>query len=132
MPPPIVVTLTTDKVYHRPGEAVVMTMTVRNVGLEPILLQFGSSQRFDFFVRHVPSNEVVWQWSFGRQFLWVMGGETLEPGETRIFKEEWKQVNNANAKVPTGLYKLEGVVTSYEPAALLSNPAFIQIARRLF
>ena len=131
-PVPVIVTLTTDKVYYRPGEPVIVTMTVRNIGSDPVTLRFNSSQRYDFFARQVPSGQVVWQWSFGKYFLWVLGAETLLPGETRVLTEEWKQQTNSNAQVPTGIYRLDGVVTCSTPAAISSNPAFIQIGRRLF
>jgi hypothetical protein len=131
-PVPVTVTLTTDKVYYRLGDPVVMTMTIRNVGTQPVTLKFNSSQRYDFFVRHIPTNQVVWQWSFDRFFLWVLGGETLQPGETRVVKEEWRQSKNGGGQVPTGTYRLDGIVTSFDPAAIPSNPTFIQIGLRLF
>lgn len=131
-PVPVTVTLTTDKIYYRPGEPVILTMTVRNIGSQPVTLLFNASQRYDFLIRHVPTGQVVWQWSLGKQFLWVLGTETLQPGEVRVVKEEWKQLSNANALVPTGFYRLDSVVTSSTPAALPSNPGFIQIGRRLF
>lgn len=131
-PPPIMVTLATEKVYYRPGEPVVMRLVVRNVGAHPVTLRYGSSQRYDFLVRHVPSGEVVWQWSFNRYFLWVLGAETLEPGETRIVMEEWRQQSNAGGPVRTGIYRLEALLPTYEPDPLPSNWTFITIGRRLF
>jgi hypothetical protein len=130
--PPVTVTLSTDRVYYRPGEPVVMRITVRNVGTEPVTLRFPSSQRYDFVVRHITTGEVVWQWSFNRYFLWVLGTETLEPGEMRVLQEEWKQQTNLGNQVKTGIYRLEAVLPTWEPEPMLSNWSFIQVGRWLF
>jgi hypothetical protein len=135
---PVTVTLSTDRVYYRPGEPVVMRLTIRNTGTEPVTLHFSSSQRYDFAVRNVVTGELVWNWSFDRYFLWVLGAETLEPGETRVIAEEWKQQSNLGNQVRTGIYRLEGVLPTWtpepdwEPNPMLSNWSFIQIGRRLF
>jgi hypothetical protein len=130
-PLPVTVSLATDRIYYRPGEPVVMRITVRNVGTETVTLRFPSSQRYDFVVRHI-TGEVVWQWSANRYFLWVLGAETLEPGETRVITEEWKQQNNLGNQVRTGIYRLESVLPTWEPEPMLSNWSFIQVGRRLF
>jgi hypothetical protein len=136
--PPVTVTLATDRVYYRTGEPVVMRLTIRNVGTEPVTLNFSSSQRYDFVVRHVVTGEVVWNWSFDRYFLWVLGAVTLDPGETWVIAEEWKQQTNPGNQVRTGIYRLEGVIPTWspelnwEPRPLLSSWSFIQIGRRLF
>lgn len=132
LPPPVTVTLTTDRVYYRPGEPVVMRLVLRNVGTEPVTLFFPSSQRYDFVVRHITTGEVVWNWSFDRYFLFVMGAETLAPGETRVMTEEWKQQTNAGSQVRTGIYRLESVLPTWDPEPMPSNWTFIQIGRRLF
>lgn len=136
-PPSVKVSLSTDRVYHRPGEPVVMKMTIRNVGIDPVTLHFSSSQRYDFVVRNVVTGEVVWNWSFNRYFLWVLGAATLQPGETWVIAEEWKQQNNLGNQVKTGIYRIESVLPAWqldpwEPAAILSNWSFVQIGRRLF
>jgi Intracellular proteinase inhibitor len=131
-PVPLTITLTTDGAFYRSGQVVQMKMTIRNLGAEPITLRFNTSQRYDFVVRRVPDGAVVWQWSFNRYFLLSLGAETLAPGESREVIEVWNQQTNAGQPVPTGTYRLEGIVTSSDPAPLLSNPTFIQIGRRLF
>lgn len=131
-PPTVTVSLATDRIYYRAGDPVLMRMTIKNVGTEPTTLRFGSSQRFDFVVRHITTGEVVWQWSFDRYFLWVLGGATLQPGESWVITEEWKQQNNGGNQVRTGIYRLEGVLPIWDPGPMMSNWSFIQIGRRLF
>jgi Intracellular proteinase inhibitor len=130
-PVPLTITLTTDGVYYRSGQPVRIKMVIRNNGVAPITLRFNTSQRYDFLVRRVPDRAVVWQWSFNRYFLLTLGAETLDPGETREVAEVWNQQTNAGQPVLTGIYRLEGIVTSFDPAPLLSNPTFIQIGLRL-
>jgi Intracellular proteinase inhibitor len=120
---PVAVTLTTDRVVYLPGQPVRMTLTLRNMGTTPVTLRFANSQTYDLRIRHVPSGAVVWQWSWHRVFLQVLLEQTLLPGETREVIAVWMP------QVPPSCYRVEAVVTSYDPGPFASNPRWVQIGR---
>jgi hypothetical protein len=55
----------------------VMRLTVRNSGGEPLVLDFGSSQRFNIVIYNSDGKE-VYNWMATRLFLAVTGRETVQ------------------------------------------------------
>ena len=74
-------------------DVVRLTLHVTNTSGAPIELQFTSGQRYDFQVVEVDDagqvGETVWTWSADKSFMQAVGVETLEPGRSLTFTEEW-------------------------------------------
>ena len=69
-------------------DSVQLEIHVTNVTSSPIVLEFTSTQRYDFTVA-TGAGEGVWTWSAARSFAQVMESETLQPGESRRYMETW-------------------------------------------
>lgn len=104
-------TVTTNKTNYAVGETVVITLTLTNDTGTTQTYNFSSSQRYDVIIGR--GGNKVWQWSDGRFFAQMMGSETLQPGESRVYTVEWNQTNSAGNQVPTGTYTVVGQITSY-------------------
>lgn len=102
----------TDQETYRPGETVLFTMTWRNETEEVREYLFPNAQRFD--IRITRNGEKVWQWSDGRLFAQVMTTLILPPGDSRVFKAEWKQVDEDGRPVPPGEYQAEAWIVKTE------------------
>lgn len=87
------------------AEAVRFTLNLTNAGTTPVVLEFPSSQRYDFAVE-APSGETVWTWSADRSFAQMLGADTLAAGATVEYEAEW-----ASGRRP-GQYVAVGRVTS--------------------
>jgi len=102
----ILVETRTDKGKYSLGEEVEMSVTVTNLGLNPVELFFASAQHYDFIVSK--GDEEVWRWSNGKVFAMVLETLLLEPGEKQTYKETWKLKD----KVKPGEYEVIGIITS--------------------
>ncbi|MDR7416903.1 MAG: BsuPI-related putative proteinase inhibitor [Armatimonadota bacterium] len=98
----------TDRARYGQGEPVRMELRVHNRGFRPVTFEFSTTQRYDFRVLR-PDGTVVWQWSHDRVFAQVLGTLVLQPGEVRIERETWTQVDNEGRPVPPGRYVVEGL-----------------------
>lgn len=94
--------LRVDKAVYRRGEPIVMTLSKSNISNRTITLDYTTSQRVDFRLRH--RGQIIWTWSEGRVFLPVTGRETFRPGETKVYRE----VFTDTARLETGIYRLVG------------------------
>ncbi len=70
------------------SDSVGMTLHVLSAASTPLVLEFASSQRAEFWVR-AASGETVWMWSAARSFAQVTGQETLAPGGSLAFSGVW-------------------------------------------
>ena len=93
-------------------DTVVLEIHVTNMAASPIVLEFTSTQRYDFEVS-TPEGEALWRWSAARSFAQVMEQETLQPGETRRYMETWVGDGRDGDFVATGW-----VVSSNYPVEL--------------
>lgn len=107
---PITVTATIEKSRFAPGEPVALTVTIRNTGSAPAVLEFSSGQRVDYVIRR--GDREVWRWSHDRAFTQALGTLTLAPGEERRYPERWPQVTNEGQTVEPGTYAFVGIVTA--------------------
>jgi hypothetical protein len=98
----------TDRARYGRGEPVRMELRVHNRGFGPVAFEFTTSQRYDFRVLR-PDGTLVWQWSHDRAFAQVFGTLVLQPGEVRIERETWWQVDKQSRPVPPGRYVVEGL-----------------------
>jgi hypothetical protein len=96
----------TDKKEYRPDETVVMTLVLQNEGPEAREYRFYTAQRFDVTAER--EGQQLWQWSHDRLFAQVMTMLVIQPGDSRVFKAEWKQTDLRGRKVPRGIYTLRG------------------------
>jgi len=92
----------------------VMKLTVFNHSAIPATFNFTSSQRYDFEIYY--EGERVWRWSENRSFLDVMGQITLVPGQSLVYKENFKLAKIEDGRkvpIPEGDYTLKGRLTAY-------------------
>ena len=99
----LIITISTDKPEYFVTQKVNFVLTIKNKGLNPIMLNFSTSQRYDFVI--LKGKNKIWVWSRDKVFLQVLGSEILEPGEAKSYSETWTPTE-------TGDYTLIGIVTS--------------------
>ncbi|CAN5677817.1 hypothetical protein BH23GEM10_BH23GEM10_04350 [soil metagenome] len=73
---------------HVEDGAVHLELHVTNVTSGPLVLEFGTSQRYDFAVDHL-NGEGAFRWSAARSFARVLGTEELAAGESRRYTASW-------------------------------------------
>lgn len=95
--------LQTPKSSYRLGEPIPLKFEVINTGATPVELTFPTGQRFDLLIRR--EGELIWRWSFGKQFIQVVSQVRLEPDQVLSFEVEWPQVDNLGNAVPPGRYE---------------------------
>lgn len=69
-------------------DSVALALHVTNSGTQPLVLEFTSTQRYDFQVQ-TASGETVWTWSMDKMFGQMMGSETIGAGESRAYRASW-------------------------------------------
>jgi hypothetical protein len=92
------------------GEAVVMTLQVRNVLDRSVSLTFPSAQSHDFIVRK--GKKIIWRWSHGMMFAQVLRRHEVAPGKTMSFEYEWDQITIDGERPGLGRYTVQGVVAT--------------------
>ncbi len=95
--------LTTDRHTYQPGEVAKLQMKVFNPTEEAQILQFRTSQQFDFSARN-PDGETVWKWSQGLMFAQMLTQKALQPGEGYSVTADW----TLPADLPPALYRVSG------------------------
>lgn len=70
------------------GDSARLEIHVTNVASSPIVLEFMTTQRYDFEVSS-PDGDPVWRWSADMAFGEALGSESLEPGESRRYEATW-------------------------------------------
>lgn len=130
-PPPMKVVIDAEKLGISPREAkppvqgifettldarqqegkVRLTLSLRNISGEDLLLTYGSGQQYDFFVYN-EQHEEVYRWSYDKSFITVIWNKELGIDEEVIFEEEWALEDNEGEPVPAGRYIVKGQVMS--------------------
>jgi hypothetical protein len=87
-------------VQVEPG-SVRFTLNVTNASAGPVVLEFPSSQRYDFSVEST-AGETLWTWSADRSFAQVVGADTLAAGATVTYEAEWVAERRPGAYVAVG------------------------------
>ena len=96
------------------GDSVRLELHVTNATEAPLLLEFPTSQRYDFAV--LEGGAEVWRWSSDMMFAQALGTEELLPGESRRYMTNWPVPGRA------GDYVAEGRLTSTNyPVALRTS-----------
>lgn len=100
-----------------PWPTVQATLVVRNWTDFPVEFTFPTSQRFDFIVRDTQNREVL-RWSDGRQFLQVVGRETLN-NKARRYSADIELRSREGKMLPDGSYSLAGYLTTQDAGSAL-------------
>ena len=87
-------------------DSVRFNLYVTNTSETAVVLNFPSSQRYDFAVE-TTGGEVIWRWSAARSFAQAIGQETLGPGESLQYEAAW-----APDRPRSGTYVAVGELTS--------------------
>ena len=82
-------------------ERVHFVLHLSNPTANPVQLDFGDAQRFDFDVRDA-GGAPVWRWSADRAFAQVVGQETVAPGATLTYEAEWRPDKGPGSYTVTG------------------------------
>lgn len=98
----LVATLFTDRSAYALGNAVTLRLVLRNVSAASVTLEFSSGQRYDFAIED--TRAPMWRWSASQMFAQVLGGETLAPGDSLVYSEQFK------GELPAGPYRAVGTI----------------------
>ena len=101
----------TGKSAYKLGEKVEILYRVANVGKEPYVFSFPSSQWYDFNVKKL--DEEIWEWSYNKLFATVITNFGLNPGEYKEFIENWNMLYNNGYQIKTGNYFISGTLGSF-------------------
>ncbi len=105
------------------GDPITLVLTVRNRLGTSVEVDFPSARTFDFVVVRQNTDNVVWQWSNGRNFPQVATTLTFAPGETKTFSWDWDQQGNNGEQVRRDSYEARGVLVyaGFDTNPLRSN-----------
>jgi hypothetical protein len=102
------------------GEKLTLTLTATNRSAAPIVLNYSSGQKYDFFAaanvaagvnNRVGAQALLWNWAHDKAFILILGNETLPPGESRTFTADWDGRNN-KGELLEGEFALGGRLVS--------------------
>jgi hypothetical protein len=82
-------------------DSVVLALHLTNSGTQPLVLEFNSTQRYDFQVQNA-TGATVWTWSADKLFGQMMGTETIGVGESREYRASWAAGGQAGTFVAVG------------------------------
>lgn len=99
------VQVVTDKPAYRPGEPIVLSLTVLNPTGRPITLEFSSAQRYDFVIEQVGGGE-VWRWGADQMFAQMIGEQTVPPTWQVDYSERYA------GNLTPGTYRARGILTT--------------------
>ena len=105
----------TDKRNYARGETVHVTLGLQNEGTMTRDYHFRTAQRFDLLVER--DGRKIWQWSDDRLFAQVLSTLAIRPGDSRLFKAEWKQVDASGQPVPVGVYSIHAWILGSKETA---------------
>ena len=85
------------------------TFTVKNNSEQPIILEFPTSQLYDYSVYNA-QGERVYHFSKGKMFLQALQFKTVNSGEQIQFKSMWNYKTNEAERVPAGKYTVTAIL----------------------
>lgn len=100
------------------GKPIGLKLSVRNTSGHPVSMGFDTDQEFDFVVQRelnlffvrIPLE--VWRYSSGRVPRNQPHTLTIMPGEEKIFRAAWNQVDGSGRQVKPGRYVISGYVNN--------------------
>jgi hypothetical protein len=96
------------------GEAVPLTLKLRNEGESLASVYLGGNVPYDFVVSK-PNGTEVWRWLASQVIQPLLELKTLDGGEELKFEGEWDQRNNEGQPVSPGAYLVRGVLKGETP-----------------
>ncbi|TYR77816.1 hypothetical protein FZC79_03120 [Rossellomorea vietnamensis] len=81
-------------------------LTVSNNTSEKMILEFPSSQFFDYIVKDHSGKE-VYRYSDNKAFLQAIQRITLTSGEQKVWQSKWNHTSSGGQKIPPGEYMVE-------------------------
>ena len=82
------VNFTTDKLIYRVGTKITVKYTITNLSDKPLVLDFPTSQQFDWTVTDAEGN-LIYRWSKDRAFAQVLTHLTIPVGASDGFESSW-------------------------------------------
>lgn len=113
----LLVSLQIDRGSYVTGDRIVMNLAVTAAGRDSVVVEFPTSQRYDFKIVGSDGRE-VWRWSSGYAFLQVFGREVVGAGGLN-WSESWV------AEMPAGRYRVIGSLTL--ASGLASDTAYLEL-----
>ncbi|MBI3925806.1 MAG: hypothetical protein HY319_09715 [Armatimonadetes bacterium] len=107
-------------VYSPPEGPVRMVLRVENLGGTVAMIPQPSAQGYDFAVCRGTTE--VWRWSADKFFIEQLQELSLQPGETRVFAEEWNRLDRAGRPVQPGHYTVNAWVPVLDRDSLKAEP----------
>jgi len=90
-------------------EKATFTFTVKNKSEQPIILEFPTSQLYDYSVCNAQGVR-VYHFSKGKMFLQALQSKTLNSREQIQFNSMWNYKTNEAEKVPAGMYTVTAIL----------------------
>ncbi|MBP0726094.1 hypothetical protein J5Y03_13005 [Bacillus sp. RG28] len=94
-------------------EQATFIFTFKNNSDQPILIEFPTSQAYDYTVYNA-QGEPVYHFSKGRFFLQVIQHKSLNGGEQIQWKSTWNYKTNDGKRVPAGTYTVKPILTVWK------------------
>lgn len=100
------------------GQPIGLQLSVRNTSGHPVSMSFDTDQEFDFVVQRelnllfvrIPLE--VWRHSGNKVARKQPHSLTIMPGEEKIFRAKWNQVDGSGRQVKPGRYVISGYVNN--------------------
>jgi len=105
-------------------EQATFTLTFKNTSDKPMLIEFPTSQFYDYTVYNA-NGEQVYHFSKGKFFLQVIQSKSLNSGEQIQWKDTWNYKTNEGERVPAGTYTVKAILNVWKINDKLvhSNPS---------
>jgi len=103
----VAVSVTADRETYAPGDAIELRLELQNDTDRPLVLEFSTSQRYDFTILGT-QGDTVWSSSAGRNFMQMLGQETVQPGQNLLYSEQIRP------ELPPGTFQIVGRIVARE------------------
>lgn len=112
----------TDRNAYLKGDQVKIIMTVKNISMNSVTLEFTTSRHYDFMI--LKDDQDVWMWSRDKYFAQAFTTIVIKPGESLTYTVEWNQRDNMGNDVTPGRYRIMGTLPAIgrELSASVSIP----------
>ena len=97
--------LTLASAQVAPGDSIPLSLHVVNGTMEPLVLEFTSSQRYNLWIAPA-QGEPIWTWAADKLFMQALGQDTIAPGDTIQFRD------TIPAPAEPGEYRVIGSITT--------------------
>ena len=115
----VAVSVTADQETYAPGDAIELRLELQNESDRPLVLDFSTSQRYDFIILG-SEGDTVWSSSADRNFMQMLGQETVQPGQNLVYSEQIRP------ELPTGTFQIVGRIVARASDLLDSTIILVQ------